>query len=360
MPKVSVIVPVYGAENYIEQCVRSIMEQTFRDLEIVLVDDGSKDRSGIICDELAGEDPRIRVIHKENGGLTSAWIRGVQESSGEYLCFVDSDDWISHDMIERLARLAKGGQVREIISSDYLIERMNGAAPSISTSAAAPGEYTGERLQKDIKDRLLGNERRTVILSRCMKLIARNLIDGNTAFCDPRIRMGEDVVIMVPVVLDAQRVVIERYAGYHYRFVDDSMAHGYDPGLYDNILLLRDKLYEIIRAKGCPQLLPSVEREFYWLMLLELKIELRRQDISSGEIFRLVRKRIEDAGLLKLQNGLPAPPSDPAGRVLAFMIKRPDNIRVGLARKILRGGQKMRGAAGKRQSRTRTEKKLHE
>ena len=128
MPKVSVIVPVYGAENYIEQCVRSIMEQTFRDLEIVLVDDGSKDRSGIICDELAGEDPRIRVIHKENGGLTSAWIRGVQESSGEYLCFVDSDDWISHDMIERLARLAKGGQVREIISSDYLIERMNGAA----------------------------------------------------------------------------------------------------------------------------------------------------------------------------------------------------------------------------------------
>ena len=330
MPKVSVIVPVYGAENYIEQCVRSIMEQTFRDLEIVLVDDGSKDRSGIICDELAGEDPRIRVIHKENGGLTSAWIRGVQESSGEYLCFVDSDDWISHDMIERLARLAKGGQVREM------------------------------RLQKDIKDRLLGNERRTVILSRCMKLIARSLIDGNTAFCDPRIRMGEDVVIMVPVVLDAQRVVIERYAGYHYRFVDDSMAHGYDPGLYDNILLLRDKLYEIIRAKGCPQLLPSVEREFYWLMLLELKIELRRQDISSGEIFRLVRKRIEDAGLLKLQNGLPAPPSDPAGRVLAFMIKRPDNIRVGLARKILRGGQKMRSSAGKRQSRTRTEKKLHE
>ena len=360
MPKVSVIVPVYGAENYIEQCVRSIMEQTFRDLEIVLVDDGSKDRSGIICDELAGEDPRIRVIHKENGGLTSAWIRGVQESSGEYLCFVDSDDWISHDLIERLARLAKGGQVREIISSDYLIERMNGAAPSISTSAAAPGEYTGERLQKDIKDRLLGNERRTVILSRCMKLIARSLIDGNTAFCDPRIRMGEDVVIMVPVVLDAQRVVIERYAGYHYRFVDDSMAHGYDPGLYDNILLLRQKLLEIIKAKGCPQLLPSVEREFYWLMLLELKIELRRQDIPSGEISQLVRKRIEDAGLLKLQNGFPAPPSDPAGRVLAFMIKRPDNIRVGLARKILRGGQKMRSAAGKRQSRTRTEKKLHE
>ena len=185
-------------------------------------------------------------------------------------------------------------------------------------------------------------------------------MDENIAFCDPRIRMGEDVVIMVPVVLDAQRVVIERYAGYHYRFVDDSMAHGYDPGLYDNILLLRQKLLEIIKAKDCPQLLPSVEREFYWLMLLELKIELRRQDISSGEIFRLVRKRIEDAGLLKLQNGLPAPPSDPAGRVLAFMIKRPDNIRVGLARKILRGGQKMRSAAGKRQSRTRTEKKLHE
>ena len=144
--------------------------------------------------------------------------------------------------------------------------------------------------------------------------------------------------------------MIERYAGYHYRFVDDSMAHGYDPGLYDNILLLRQKLLEIIKAKDCPQLLPSVEREFYWLMLLELKIELRRQDIPSGEISQLVRKRIEDAGLLKLQNGFPAPPSDLASRVLAFMIKRPDNIRVGLARKILRGGQKMRSAAELRSS----------
>ena len=360
MPKVSVIVPVYGAENYIVQCVRSITGQTFRDLEIVLVDDGSKDRSGSICDELAEEDPRIRVIHKDNGGLTSAWIRGVQESSGEYLCFVDSDDWISQDMIDRLFRRAEGSAMREIISSDYLIERMNGAAPSLSTSAAAPGEYTGERLQKEIKDRLLGNERRTVILSRCMKLIARSLIEKNIAFCDPRIRMGEDVCIMAPAFLDAQRVVIERYAGYHYRLVDDSMVHRYDPGLYDNILLLRDKLREMIRAKGCPQLLPLAEREFYWLMLLELKNELRRQDISSGEISRLVRNRIEDAGLQKLQSGLPAPPSDPAGRVLAFMIKRPDNIRVGLARKILVSGQKLRSAAHKRQSRTGTEKKLHE
>ena len=359
MPKVSVIVPVYGAENYIVQCVRSITGQTFRDLEIVLVDDGSKDRGGSICDELAEEDPRIRVIHKDNGGLTSAWIRGVQESSGEYLCFVDSDDWISQDMIDRLFRRAEGGAMREIISSDYLIERMNGAAPSLSTSAAAPGEYTGERLQKEIKDRLLGNERRTVILSRCMKLIARSLIEKNIAFCDPRIRMGEDVCIMAPAFLDAQRVVIERYAGYHYRLVDDSMAHGYDPGLYENNLLLRKKLREMLIKKGSGHLLAAADLEFYWLMHLELKNELRRRDIPFKEIASLVRKRISDARLRELQIRLPVPPSDPMGRILAFMIKRPDNIRVGLAREALLGGQKMRGAAGKKKILRRTEKKIH-
>ena len=90
--KVSVIVPVYNAENYIKKCVDSLTNQTYRNLEIVLVDDGSKDGSGRLCDEFALKDARIKVIHKENGGLISAWKRGVAESNGDYLNFIDSDD----------------------------------------------------------------------------------------------------------------------------------------------------------------------------------------------------------------------------------------------------------------------------
>lgn len=116
-PLISVIVPVYKVEAYLKECIDSIRNQTYRNLEIILVDDGSPDKSGEMCDALAKEDPRIRVIHKENGGLSSARNAGLDVANGEYVSFVDSDDWISLDMYQRLmdlmqqhhAQIAAGG-----------------------------------------------------------------------------------------------------------------------------------------------------------------------------------------------------------------------------------------------------------
>ena len=101
-PLISVIVPVYNIEKYLERCVNSIREQTYTNLEILLVDDGSTDRSGEICDALSKEDGRIRVFHKENGGSSSARNLGISQAKGEYLGFVDSDDYISANMYELL------------------------------------------------------------------------------------------------------------------------------------------------------------------------------------------------------------------------------------------------------------------
>lgn len=101
-PLLSIIVPVYNILEYLPRCVRSIMAQTYTNLEILLVDDGSTDGTGALCDELAKEDARIRVFHKENGGSSSARNLAIAEAKGEYLGFVDSDDYISSDMYERL------------------------------------------------------------------------------------------------------------------------------------------------------------------------------------------------------------------------------------------------------------------
>ena len=101
---ISVIVPVYNVEKYIEKCVESIIAQTYTDLEIILVDDGSTDNSGKLCDLYASKDERIRVIHKENGGLSDARNVGIEQSTGEYLSFIDSDDYIHPQMMEILYR----------------------------------------------------------------------------------------------------------------------------------------------------------------------------------------------------------------------------------------------------------------
>ena len=104
MAEVSIIVPVYQVEKYIRQCVDSILGQTFTDFELILVDDGSTDRSGEICDEYAGMDERVVVIHKENGGVSSARNAGIEAATGEYICFVDSDDWLAVDAIQNFVQ----------------------------------------------------------------------------------------------------------------------------------------------------------------------------------------------------------------------------------------------------------------
>ncbi|MBQ3113785.1 MAG: glycosyltransferase family 2 protein [Phascolarctobacterium sp.] len=102
MPKLSIIVPVYKVEPYIHKCVNSILNQTYTDFELILVDDGSPDNCGKICDEYAQKDKRVRVIHKENGGVSSARNLGIDEAKGEYISFIDPDDWIDLDMYENL------------------------------------------------------------------------------------------------------------------------------------------------------------------------------------------------------------------------------------------------------------------
>ena len=105
MSLISVIVPVYKVEEYLYECIDSIRRQTYKDLEIILVDDGSPDNCGMICDEYAKNDERIRVIHQNNAGLSSARNKGIENASGDYLCFVDSDDFISDDYCETLFML---------------------------------------------------------------------------------------------------------------------------------------------------------------------------------------------------------------------------------------------------------------
>ena len=101
---ISIIVPVYKAEKYLSRCVDSILGQTYKDLEVILVDDGSPDGSGVLCDAYAAKDSRVRVIHKENGGVSTARNVGLDAAGGDYISFVDSDDYVDPDMYEKMVK----------------------------------------------------------------------------------------------------------------------------------------------------------------------------------------------------------------------------------------------------------------
>lgn len=131
---ISVIVPVYNAENYLERCLNSIVNQTYSNLEIILVDDGSRDRGPQICDSYAAGDKRIRVIHKQNGGLMSAWMAGVNVSAGDYLSFIDSDDWVETNMREEMLKEAAGIPGRKLSVETSVIEKDRDIQPAIFMS----------------------------------------------------------------------------------------------------------------------------------------------------------------------------------------------------------------------------------
>ena len=148
MPKVSIIVPVYNTEKYLSRCLRSLMNQTLSDIEIILVDDGSTDRSSVLCDNYAEMDNRIKVVHKKNGGLSSARNAGIDIATGEYIGFVDSDDTISIDMYSKMIETAKKNNV-DFVMTDYMRIPSN-RAPYLKTLSIHGGLYKKENIRKDI------------------------------------------------------------------------------------------------------------------------------------------------------------------------------------------------------------------
>lgn len=278
---ISIIVPVYNAEAYLDKCVDCLVNQTFKDIEIVLVDDGAKDRSGQMCDEYALKDSRIKVVHKPNGGLVSAWKAGVKESTGDRLCFVDSDDWIDTNMIEEFMKVA-GSSDKEILVADAYIERMkgDGLQSEYVSQGIKAGKYDKADIKENIIPRLLGNETRYITFSRCVKLISRKLIEDNMKYADESLKMAEDMSVMVPALMDCESLaILDRKAYYHYLYVEESMVHAYDKTAYSSmekaVEMIGRALEDKFEGEKLEFMKNRLDKEHIFLLLLAVKNEAR-------------------------------------------------------------------------------------
>lgn len=286
-PKVSFVIPVYNTAKYLDECMQSVLNQTLHDIEIILVDDGSTDNiSPGMCDDYASKDTRVRVIHKKNGGLMSAWTEGAKNASSDYLCFVDSDDWVDIDMAKKLYALTDSSFAgSEIISGNYIVEKAGERRKE--TQALAPGVYTGKDLE-DLRTHLLGDEIRPVTMSRCMKLISKELLLSNLRYCNRNVSMSEDVNITLPCLCDCKRLVIAKGCYfYHYRLVPESIAHSYKPDFLEDHELSNKVFRDILKDKNIPGYDAQMDREFIMILLLILKNELRG---PGAGVYKRVRR----------------------------------------------------------------------
>lgn len=274
--KVSVIVPVYNVEKYLRRCLDSIINQTYRNLEIILVDDGSPDNSGAICDEYAEKDSRIRVIHRINGGLSAARNSGLDVADGEYVAFVDSDDWLVDTFIEKLCEKAE--QDALVVSNLLFWE-------SDAKNQAAMAQRETETIDIcEFWQRTVGTECTPYIVA-WSKLYPRRFFD-HLRFAEGLFH--EDEVILHHVIAQARRVHVIYEPLYVYRQNPASiMGQGFNPRRLDGFVGWAERL-SYFRKQGFREAEDALANK-YWMRYKDQILAVSPAEDQEGHRKKAIR-----------------------------------------------------------------------
>ncbi len=292
-PYFSVILPVYNVEAYLKRCVRSILEQSFTDYEIILVDDGSKDSSGSLCDALAAENGCIRVIHKENGGLSSARNAGIQAAAGRYIWFVDSDDWVERDSLQILYA-ASCREEPDLVKFNAI--RVTDAQKAL-ISNAKPGVYDRESIQKVLQKQAFYSAGQYV-LSACMHIYKREFISCcGLEFVSERLVGSEDYLFNLEAIVKAKKICVIADTLYYYELRQGSLTQRYKTDLPARFA----RLYTLLAQRLPREYEADIAAIFLWHLLRGTCIPneyYAHQDCPMSQRRENVRKML-DAEIVK-------------------------------------------------------------
>ncbi len=281
--KLSVIIPVYNVEEYLEKCIESVLKQAYSPFEVILVDDGSSDKSSSICDQYGRADKRIKVIHQSNQGHTIARQNGFRASDGDYIIFIDSDDWIKDEMFALMMdKVLK--EKADIVQCGFKAVKGNSIIDAVSPYE--PGLYEKARLTEIIYPTMIYNK-----AERCFgvapnmwnKIFRRRLVEEYIYRIDPRIRSGEDGLLTFVCFMEAERIYNLQECFYCYRSREMSMCRiTDDKRLEENHILFKyylewlmpkEILQESIKRYVVNQTLQAVEALMEKKSLCQIKKE---------------------------------------------------------------------------------------
>ena len=283
--KVSVIIPVYKVEKYLKRCVESVVNQTYKNTEIILVNDGSPDNCGVICDEYAKIDSRIKVIHKANGGLSSARNAGLDIASGEYIMFVDSDDWIEEDSLEKLDKYMDMSY--DIINFKFRFAK--GKTKNIELNDKLKDSYECDLLS--YIDKLFLGELDFFIWN---KLYKKNLFD-KVRF--PEGRNYEDLATIYKLYFKAKNIIVTDYTLYYYWLGNsNSITSNSTIKNMTDYLLSAKEIYEVNK-----NYLQINKRDFssedtrYKMMIIQLLINYTKSTYKDDDLKREILSELRSS-----------------------------------------------------------------
>lgn len=276
---ISIIVPVYKVEEYLSSCIESILAQTYLDIEVILVDDGSPDKCGEICDEYARKDNRIKVIHQQNGGVVVARNAGVKKSIGKYLMFIDADDYISSDMCEELI-LSAETESSDIVWSDVIIENHKNIVYHKTNFDLDPTQMVHALLQNKVMGWLWN------------KLIRKSFYLDSHIITDPNCTIMEDKYILLQLLCNYPKMSYIPKGFYHYMLRETSAINSLTISPLIKGIPNVQHMYSLLQSKG---LWKEYKVDFCrFAMTIKLLLLKDSTDKRAKELFSFAHKDISN------------------------------------------------------------------
>ncbi|WP_226645635.1 glycosyltransferase [Mesobacillus subterraneus] len=291
-PEISIIVPVYNVEAFLKECIESIINQTFRNLELILINDGSSDNSGEICDRYAQTDKRIKVIHKKNSGPSSTRNLGIKVAKGNYVGFVDSDDTIELNMYENMYKMAAKTK-SEIVACGYVeLNEFNGKSNKYSTPFKEKVLIEGQDI-KETLERFLSKNKILGYPSLCNKLYNKKFLLENKLIINENIRIAEDLCFNISAYSRAKRVCCINEAYYRYRRINsESIMNNKDGSFYLHLEARRQLLNTLKLNNISRQVYLICEKYENCKTIAEYLNKIRQVFVENKKISRKTYKEI--------------------------------------------------------------------
>ncbi len=279
MPELSIIVPVFNAEKYLSECIDSILSQSFKDFELILIDDGSKDSSLEICKAYEQKDSRVKVIHQENGGPGKARNNGLENAKGEWIGFVDSDDWIEKETYETALNIAKEKNA-DLVQWELVMEYPDNSVPN---KCKAEGFFTAEQS---------GKYYRSVVYASIFK---RTIIEENKIRFPTDSSLSEDALFNYQYYLKAKNCYYIEKCFYHFRQNESSITHNVTKEMILGKKKVLDEISELAKQNGGFGYVKNIKRNaklqaLTWTKVPDYKLfrklypEIKYKDLITNEM----------------------------------------------------------------------------
>lgn len=295
--KVTVVLPIYNVEKYLDRSVKSIVEQTYTNLEIILVDDGSPDMCPQMCDEWARKDKRIKVIHKKNAGLGMARNTGIDNASGDYICFFDSDDYVAINTIEKTLTSIERNNADVAIFGFHDID-MNGNVMQTFIPNTPKEVYTGRDIQNKLLPNMISLNEMNLMCSACMMMFSMQLIrKSKWHFVSEREIISEDVYSLIDLYayVETANVVLEAF--YSYCRNEGSLTRKYREDRFEKIKTYYNKCTEMCKKHGYNKNVLQQVGDTYFSYTIGALKQIVMSSMALGEKYKKVSMIVLDSHL---------------------------------------------------------------